>query len=307
MPFPLVTAPLLRFETALSRRSAPMQAAFWMILSSISFAWMGALVRVASAELHPFELAFFRTILALPFLAPVLWQRGIAGLRLSHWRGYLMRAAFSIVGLICGFYAVVHMPYADSIAVSFTLPIFATVGAALFLKEDVRLRRWIAVGIGFIGMLVIIRPGAETLQPAVFFAIAAAMGGAAASLTVKVLSRTEPAVAIVANLSIYLTPMTLAFALPVWVWPSGWAWVLLLLIGSIGTIGQICITRAYAVADASVVMPFDYLRLPLGAMVGFLLFAEVPGYWTFAGAGIIAASSLYIAWRENKLAREGRR
>lgn len=278
-----------------------------MILSGILFSWMGALVRVASAELHPFELAFFRTILALPFLFPLIWRRGIAGLRISQWRGYLTRAAFSIVGLIGGFYAVVHLPYADSIALSFTLPLFATVGAAWFLKEDVRLRRWIAVGIGFIGMIVIVRPSSETMNIYAFIAMMAAAAGAGATLTVKKLSRTEPASAIVANLALYLTPLTLVFAIPVWIWPTWQTWILLLIIGAIGTAGQIVITRAYACADASVVMPFDYLRLPLGAIVGLILFSEYPDLWTFVGAGIIAASSVYIAYREAKLAREGRR
>jgi drug/metabolite transporter (DMT)-like permease len=307
MPSPSLYAPLRAVEDALARRSAPVQAAFWMVLSALLFSWMGALVRVASSELHPFELAFFRTALALPIMMPLIWRRGLAGLRLSQWRGYLTRAAFSIIGLMGGFYAVVHLNYADSIALSFTLPLFATVGAAWFLKEDVRLRRWIAVGIGFIGMLVIVRPTSETLNVFSIVAMAAAAAGAGATLTVKKLSRTEPAGAIVANLAIYVTPMTLIFAIPVWIWPSWQIWILLIIIGLIGTAGQIAITRAYAAADASVVMPFDYLRLPLGAIVGFILFSEYPDLWTFVGAGIIAGSSVYIAFREAKLAREGRR
>jgi drug/metabolite transporter (DMT)-like permease len=298
--------PMRMFEAALARRTAPVQAAFWMILAAFLMAGMGALVRVASAELHPFELAFFRTVLALPIMMPLLLRRGWAGLRLSQWRGYLTRACFSIGGLIGGFYALVHMRYADSIALSFTLPIFATIGAAWFLKENVRLRRWVAVAVGFIGMLVIIRPGTESLNLFSLVAVAAAASAAGATLTVKKLSRTEPAGAIVANLALYLTPMTLAFALTVWVWPSLPTWGLLAVVGLAGTLGQIALTRAYAAADASVVMPFDYLRLPLGAMFGFVLFAERPDLWTFAGAGIIAGSSIYIAYRESKLARSER-
>jgi drug/metabolite transporter (DMT)-like permease len=297
---------LRALEAALARRTAPMQAAIWMILAAFLMSLMGALVRVASAELHPFELAFFRTALALPIMMPLIWRRGLAGLGLGQWRGYLTRACFSIGGLIGGFYALVHMRYADSIALSFTLPIFATIGAAWFLKEDVRLRRWVAVAVGFLGMLVIIRPGSESLNVFSLVAVAAAASAAGATLTVKKLSRTEPAGAIVANLAIYLTPMTLVFALPVWVWPSLSTWGLLLLVGLAGTIGQIALTRAYAAADASVVMPFDYLRLPMGAVFGFALFAERPDLWTFVGAGIIAGSSIYIAYREARLARAER-
>ncbi|HEX2528673.1 MAG TPA: DMT family transporter [Geminicoccus sp.] len=302
-----LAAPFRAVELALGRRSAAVQAAFWMVLAAFLFSWMGALVRVASVELHPFELAFFRMALVLPIMLPLICRRGVVGLRLAQWRGYLMRASFSIIGLIGGFYALVNMRYADSIALSFTLPIFATIGAAWFLKEDVRLRRWMAVLIGFLGMLVIIRPGSEALNLFSLIAIGAAAAAAGATLTVKRLSRTEPAGAIVANLALYLTPMTLAFALPVWVWPSLATWGLLLIIGALGTVGQIALTRAYAAADASVVMPFDYLRLPFGAFLGFVMFAERPDLWTFVGAGIIAGSSIYIAYREATQERVNRK
>ncbi len=302
----MIARALGALDSRLKQASLPVQAAFWMVFGALLFSGMGAMIRKVSFELHPFEIAFFRTFFGLVCMLPWLLRHGVRGLKTNRPGGYLVRALFSLGGLIGGFYAVVHMPLADSVALSFTAPLFATAGAALFLGETVRARRWIATIIGFLAVLIIVRPGADSFTPAVIVALVSSAATAGAILTVKRLSDTEPANAIVAYLAIYLTPMALIPALFVWQWPSLEAWIWLFAMGLVGTLGQIFLTRGFAVADASMVMPFDYLRLPFTALIAYLWFAEVPGIWTFVGAGIIAASSVYIAWREAYLAKTGR-
>ena len=164
-------------------------------------------------------------------------------------------------------------------------------------------RRWGAVIAGFIGALVILRPGLHGVTWSAF----AVLGGSAAvacSVTmVKILSRTEPSSLIVAYMGIYLVPMSLLPALFVWTSPLGSDWLWLIAIGAIATVGQLAMTHAYAATDATVILPFDYARLPFAALVAYVAFDERPDVWTWVGAAIIACSAIYIARREAMLAR----
>jgi drug/metabolite transporter (DMT)-like permease len=283
--------------------SPPVKAGLWMLLAAAAFAGMSGVIREAAGELHPFQIAFFRNLFGLVWMVPWLVQHGRASLATGKRWFYILRSSLGLVGMLGSFYGVVHMGIAESIALSFTGPLFATIGAALILHEVVRLRRWSATIIGFIGVLVIVRPGPETFNPVALVVLLAAAASAGNMLVVKSLSRTEPPNAIVVYMVLYLTPISLIPALFVWAWPSptvvGW----MLLLGAFGTLGHLTMTRAMACAEASVVLPFDYLRLPFGAAIGYFAFAEEPDAWVFAGGGIIALSSIYIAHREAKLAR----
>ncbi len=187
---------------------------------------------------------------------------------------------------------------------SFLAPIFATVGAALFLGEDVRLRRWSAVFIGFAGAMLVLRPGAEIIQRGSILALVNCVGMAANKLVLKSLTRTESPEAIITYMVLLLTPLTLVPALFVWQIPTwemlGW----LTLLAGCGTAGHWCITKANGYADMTVVMPFDFTRLPISALLAFLIFAEVPTIWTWIGGAVIFASTFYIARREAQVARE---
>jgi drug/metabolite transporter (DMT)-like permease len=151
--------------------------------------------------------------------------------------------------------------------------------------------------------MIILRPGlsAITLPAMVVLGGSAAVAGSI--IMVKILSRTEPASLIVAYMGIYLVPMSLIPALLVWTTPSGTDWLWLIFIGAVATIAQLAITHAYAAADATVVLPFDYTRLLFTALIGYLAFGERPDAWTWVGAAVIAASAIYIARREAKRSR----
>jgi drug/metabolite transporter (DMT)-like permease len=292
-----------RAGRAVAALPPPAQAAVWMTLGAIAFAVMSGVIRHLSGELHPFVVAFHRSLFALLWMLPWILRDGRRVLRTGRPLFYGVRAGFQLVSMMAGFYGVAYMAIADATAISFTGPLFATIGAALILKETVRLRRWCATLVGFAGVLVVVQPGPETFNPVALFVLLGAAANAGSFLAVKSLSRTESPTVIVVFMVIYLVPLSLIPALFVWSWPSWSALPWLVVMGAFGTLGHMAMTRGFAAAEMSVVLPFDYLRLPFAALMAYLCFAEVPDAQTFAGTAIIAAASIYIAHRESKLAR----
>jgi drug/metabolite transporter (DMT)-like permease len=280
-----------------------LRAALFATAATLFFSIMSILIRHASAELHALEIVFFRNLLALAWMTPWLLKVGTAGMKTQRIGMFWARAALGMVGMTSGFWAITLIPISDATALSFLAPIFATVGAAIFLGEDVRLRRWTAVIVGFLGAMVVLRPGVEMIQFGAILALVNAVAAAGNKLVLKSLTRTENPEAIVTYMVLMLTPMTFIPALFVWQWPTWEAMFWLTLLAGSGTIGHICITKAYGHADLTVVMPFDFTRLPISALLAFLLFAEVPTIWTWIGGAVIFASTFYIAHRESQVAR----
>ena len=289
-------------------RLAPItRAALWILLSGICSVMMNVLIRVAAQTMHPFEVAFFRCFFGLVLLLPWIVRSGPALLRSRNTGFYLWRAGVGLVSMATWFYGITVVPLATATAVNFTAPLFATLAAALVLHEDVRLRRWSAVVLGFVGVLVIMRPGSEQLDANLLILLISAATAAMNNITVKFLARSgEPPSRIVAFFMIYLTPLSLIPALFVWQWPNPSTFGALIGLGCLGTIAHISVARALAAADASACAPFEFARLPFAALIGFLWFGEVTDFWTWVGAAIIAVSSIYVAHREARLARLGR-
>lgn len=291
---------------AFARAPAPFRAGVLATGAAVFFAAMNGLIRHAAEELHPLEIVFFRNAFALLFMLPWLMRMGIGVMHTRRIGLYGLRGIVQLGSMICGFTALTLIPLAEATALSFTAPIFSTIGAALILGEVVRLRRWTAIAIGFLGTVVILRPGVDALTLGSILALVNALFMAASTLMIKSLSRTEPPETIVMYMAVFLTPMSLIPALFVWETPSlgmlGW----LLLLAASGTIGHILMTRAFAAADVTVVLPFDFGRLPFTAMIAFLAFGQVPSAWTWVGGAVIFASTFYIAHRESVLARQAR-
>ncbi|MBI3516570.1 MAG: DMT family transporter [Proteobacteria bacterium] len=275
-----------------------------MTFGAIAFAGMSGVIRHLAADMHPFVVAFHRSLFALFWMLPWLIRYGGTVLRTRRPLFYAFRAGFQLVSMMAGFYAVAYMPIADATAISFTAPLFATAGAALILGETVRVRRWAATLVGFAGVLVVMQPGPETFRPVALFALFGAAATAGSFLTVKELSRTEPPTVIVVFMVLYLAPMSLVPALFVWSWPTWSMLPWLVAMGALGTLGHLAVTRGFAAAEMSVVLPFDYLRLPLSAAMAYFAFVEVPDRLTFLGTAIIAVASVYIAHRESVLAKQ---
>ena len=210
------------FSTRLfpSKLSVTVEGALWMVTAAALFSVLNLLIRHASTELHPFQVTFFRNFFSLAFMLPWLMRAGLGGLRTRKWGLYSTRALTGLAAMLTWFYAISVMPLAEAVALNFTTPLFATVGAALFLGEVVRLRRWTATVVGFLGVLVIVRPDADAIDLMAVLVLVSACFSAASALQVKALARTESTTAMVTYMVLFLTPMSLVPALFVWSWPS---------------------------------------------------------------------------------------
>lgn len=282
-------------------------AAIEATIATMLFAAMSLLIRQASHELHALEIVFFRNFLAVAWMTPWLMRVGVRGLRTQRFGAYALRAGLGIVGMTAAFTSYTLIPLADATALTFTAPLFAAVIAALFLGEVIRIRRWTAIFVGFIGTMIVLRPGADAIQLGSLLALINAVTMAIGNLLIKSLSRTEPTERVVTYMVVLLTPLSLVPALFVWQWPTPMTLFWLFLLAGCGTAGHWCLTRSYIKADVSFIMPFDFLRLPFTALFAYLVFAEAPTIYTWIGGAVIFSSTFYIVMRERKLAREGRR
>jgi drug/metabolite transporter (DMT)-like permease len=275
----------------------------FVLCASACFATLSAQVRVLSdLGMHPFVTTFWRNFFGLVFMLPWLFRNGLGTLKTDRFWMFTLRSAISFVSMVTGFWSLSLMHFAKAISMSFTAPLFATLLAALVLKERVRLRRWTATIVGFLGVLVVLRPESAGLGLGEALALFAALMSAVVSLVVKDLSRTESSNAIVTYMVLLLTPMSLALALPVWSWPPAvdWWWFMVGM-GLCGTLGHLCWVRALGMAEVSLVVSYDYVRLLFAALIGFWIFSEEPGLHTWIGAALIVGSGIYIARREAKL------
>lgn len=287
-------------------QSPVMRGVIMMCASTVAFAFMHFSVRVASSELHPFQIAFFRNLFGLAFLLPLLIGPGFAQMRTSRIGLHALRGIVNIAAMFLFFSALAITPLAKVTALSFTAPIFTSVLSVVILREQIRLRRWTAIGLGFIGMLIILRPGIAVVETGALLVIASALLWSLALIIVKTLSRTESSVAIVAWMGIFLSVFSIGPALWVWKDPTLWAWGWLLFIGFSGSVAQVCLSQALKETDPTAVMPFDFLKLVWAALLAFWFLGEVPDEMTFVGAAVIFGAGLYVAHRERAAARAGK-
>lgn len=284
-------------------RGQPMRAALLMLGSTLFFGLMTVAIRLASETLHTFEIAFFRNFFGLMIALPLLLRHGPGLLKTARLPRYLFRCAIGIASMLAGFWAIGHLPLAQAVALSYSSPIFVTIAAAVLLRERVRARRWAAVVVGFVGVLVIVRPGTDSFSAGTLVALLAAVLSGIVSIQIKQLSYTEPADRIVLLTTLLWVPMSFLPASTVWEWPRGIAWVWVIAAGAMGTAGHMLWTRALKLGDVSALTPISFMQLPLVAAAGWWLFREPVDRWTAIGAGVIFAANAYIAHREAQLAR----
>lgn len=280
------------------------RAMLLMLASTVMFGSMAVTIRLASTQLHPFEIAFFRNLFGLVFALPLLLRHGPVLLRTNHLSMYFARCLIGIGSMLCGFWAIVHLPLAEAVSISYATPLFVTIGAVLVLGEVVRIRRWTAVLVGFVGVLLIVRPGATTFSVHTLAALAAAALSGCVAISIKFLSRTEKPDAIVLYTTLLWVPMSLLPAMFVWVWPQGLTWLWIVLAGFFGTAGHMLWTRALKLGDASLLTPITFVQVLVVGLYGWLLFDETIDRFTALGAAIILGSNYYIALREARLARQ---
>ena len=257
-------------------------------------------IRKASENLHILEVVFFRNLLAFIVMLPLLTSTGLAAIKMNNTKLFLMRGFFGAIGMLAGFTCLTLIPLAQATAISFSKPIFITIGAAIFLGEIIKARRIAAIIIGIIGMLVIVQPGVNSLSFGIMLAIIAALAHSVNALIVKKLTLTDGPQAIVTWMVIILIPITFIPAVAVWQWPSLETWLYLWGIAIVGTLAHFSWTKSYTMAEITSLESIEFIKLPIMALFGWMIFSEIPGTWTWIGGSIIFLSTIYISRREAK-------
>ncbi len=279
-----------------------LQAIILMLLSMACFATMNVVIRLVGDGMHPTQIVLLRNILSFGIV--VVWMlalhKGMPSISTRRLSGHFWRASIGFVAMETWFYSITIMPLTVATALSFTTPIFSTIFAIVFLRETAGMRRWMAIAVGFIGMLVILRPDTQGISHSAMLVLFSSAVMAVAGVLVKTLTRTEAPETIVFYMALFMIPWSLFPALPHLSSVNPEQLALIFLIALFSTAAHLMMTRAYMRVDMVVLMPFDFTRLVFTAIGAYFLFGEVMDESTIAGALIIVASTVYIAHREAK-------
>jgi len=274
-----------------------------MLLSSMCFVAMHGVVGRITQELHPFEAAFFRNLFGLLVLMPVLAKSRFTALRTTKLGLHGIRGLANGTSMLLFFTGLSITPLAEVTALSYAAPLFATIGAVLVLGEKIRLRRLIALGVGFVGMLIVLRPGSQALGLGPLLILASTVLWAVSMIDIKILARTDSSLTIATYMLVFILPISFIAALFHWQTPTLHQLIWLFALGALGSGGQLLFTEAMRLADTSILMPLDFTKLIFASLLGFFAFGQVPDLWTWVGGSIIFASTLYISYREHQLAK----
>jgi len=282
------------------------KGALLMIVSGLTYSFVAAMVKELSQDgMHGLEITFFRALFGFVALFPFLAVAGKAGFKTEHLSKHVWRGVLGSVSVFCAYLGIGKLALANYTALSFTKPLFAVILAFFIIGEQVRWRRWAATIIGFLGVLVMIRPGADAFSAWSFLALGDAFAIALLITIVKRLPESETELVMMFYYGVIAILISLPFALWFWRWPSGVQWLLLIGIGLIGALSQYLWILAFRAGEASAVAPFDYLRLLFAGLIGIILFGEYPDLWTIGGAAVVVGSTVYIAQREARLKQAG--
>lgn len=295
---------------AAAKPFVPWHATAYALGAIVMFVAMAVCIRALANRLPAGDITFYRAFFGLLLMIPLVfgggWARARRTLETKRLPLFALRALFTYLAVASYFYALTKVPMAEAISLSTTLPIFMTALAALVLGESVGLRRWMAVAIGFAGALVIVRPGFAAVSWAALSALGSAALYAAAGIVVKILSRSEPPGRIVFYMNLMVAVLAAAPVLVDFT-PPRWADVpFIVAIGATGTAAHFLQSNAFKRADASFVAPFDFLRLPLGALCGWIIFDDKVSEWVWLGSALVFAGTLLIARREGARKRDSR-
>ncbi len=269
-----------------------------MVLSTGCMAAMYVCIRMVPGDLHPFEVALFRNLIAW-LLLWVWYRNGILDhYRTTHLRLHFVRGSLNVVAMLMFFHAVLITPLANVAALGFTAPLFASLLAFVWLRERPAWHRVAVILFGFVGAIIILRPGAPAANEGPLLLLISSAIWAVTMIVIKVLARTESSVTIALYMVSFMTPMSFLAALLFWQWPDMEQLAWLTLIAAFGTVGQISLAQSFRVAEVTAVLPLDFLKLVWSALLGYFLFAEIPDVWAALGGAMIFASTTFLALRE---------
>jgi drug/metabolite transporter (DMT)-like permease len=283
----------------MSQLPVALRGALWMVGALVSFSIMAVSVRELLHTMGSFEILFIRSFMSLLFLLVLLPSRGLKPLRTRHFGLHVLRNVFHFGGQYAWVYAISLLPLATVFAIEFTMPVWAAVLAMIFLGERLNQGRIVMLALGIVGVFVMLRPGMAVIQPAALVMLLGAFAYASTMIATKRLAGHDSAFAILFYMAVIQLPLGLIPAMPQWIWPGlkDAPWVLAL--GVVGLSAHYCMTRAFRIADAMVVVPIDFLRLPLIAVVGALLYGEPLELAIMVGAAVIFAGTFYSIRRES--------
>jgi drug/metabolite transporter (DMT)-like permease len=296
-PAPEIRAGLLGSWDALP---ANVRGVVFVMMGGFLLIVMASIVKQLGNTLPAFQILFVRSLAGLIVILPLIGRLGFTILKSNRPGLHLMRGTVGFLGNVCFFFALINLTIGDTVTIQFSRPLIMVVLAAIFLGEAIGARRAVATVIGFGGVLIITRPFGEGFDPWVFSAVGGALFGSLVVVCVKLLSRTETTPVIMFYYALYTTLFSLIPALFVWQEPTLEEWALLLLTGVLSIVGQSMFTHGVGLGETSFVMPFDYLRIVYSFLLGFVLFAEVPGYWSLTGAAVIVGASIYLLRLERR-------
>lgn len=285
----------------LSQLPPTVRGLVWSSLAGLQFVLLNALMRLLSQQVDVFQTQFLRYFMALVLLLPLAWHHGLSSYRPANVAGQFWRGAVHTAGLCLWFFALPRISLADTTAIGFTTPLFIMIGAYWVFKEPMRWERWVATGVGFAGVLIVVGPkltGAGGWFSLVMLASAPLF--AASFLITKALTRTESNRTIILWQSITISLFSLPLALPNWQWLSAAQWVGFALCGLLGSVAHYCLTRSFRVADISATQSMKFLDLVWSALLSWAVFADVPTQSTLIGGAVICAATIWVARRESR-------
>jgi len=301
--------PQSRANSFFSGLAPNVRGALWMLASALTYSIMTTLIKYLGSDYSASLQMFYRQLASFVILLPLIVRRGSAVYATTRPGLLTLRSALAVAGLTMTFYAFQKMPLADANALSFTRTLWMVPLAAFVLREKVGPLRVAAAAIGFIGVLMMIRPGAGGHFAIGLPALAALGGSLLTAFTItgmKVMTRDHAPIVLL----VWSASLGVLFSLPgailAWAWPTPRDLLLLSLMGAIGTANQAFYIKGMQVGDAAAMAPIDYSRLVFSVIIGFALFHEIPAAWTMAGAAVVVASTLFISWREQQAVKAAR-
>jgi len=273
------------------------RGALWMLFSACCYVSSATLMRGLGDSYSTFQLTLIRTIVAVLLLLPLFLRTG-REVRLPRRFGLLaLSACFTYLAVLCWFFGAANVPVADFFALQFTTPLFTILLATLILGQRNDPAAWAATFAGFAGVLLILRPGLIAVSLGALATLASCVGYASVNTSIKPLSREVSASGIVFWTNLLIIPLALPLGIAHWRAPEPGDWPTILAVASLTTIAFVSVTRAIALADARIVQPVNFMRMPIGAAIGWLVFSEFPDLWTWLGAVLIFAASSYAVGR----------
>lgn len=284
--------------------SAPVIAAFWMLGALLSFMAMAVSGRELSADYTTFQILFFRSVIGVVLIGILVAHSGFHLLKTQHLTRHWLRNIAHFGGQYGWFYGLAYISLAEVIAIEFTTPIWTALFAFFLLGEKLSTARITALVLGIIGLLLILRPTTEALNPAALAVLAGAVGYAFSYIQTKFLSATDAPLAILFYMTLMQLPFGLIPSVMDWKSPSLTMMPWILLVGVTAMSAHYCMTRAFKLADATVVVPMDFMRLPLIMVVGYLFYQESVDIWVLAGAVLMLSGNLINVRAEQKKLRQ---